>query len=98
VSSGVHAPSDDGYIRVWDLTSGRMLQTIPVGGPVRNIEFVADQHVMATAADGPLLTFTLDVDELHDIARARLTRGFTAEECDAYELDPCTTLATMRDG
>jgi WD40 repeat protein len=89
--------SDDGTMKVWDLPSGRLLQTIPVGGPVRNVEFVADRHVLASTP-GPLSIFTLDVDELLDIARDRLTRGFAPEECVAYDLDPCPTLAAMQDG
>jgi WD40 repeat protein/DNA-binding SARP family transcriptional activator len=89
--------SDDGTLKVWDLPSGRLLQTIPVGGPARNVEFVADHHVLASTP-GPLSIFTLNVDELLDIARDRLTRGFAPEECVAYDLDPCPSLAAMQDG
>lgn len=88
--------NDDGTLKVWDLPSGRLLQTIPVGGPARNVEFVADHHVLASTP-GPLWIFTLDVDELLDIARDRLTRGFAPEECLTYDLDPCPTLTAMQD-
>jgi WD40 repeat protein/DNA-binding SARP family transcriptional activator len=96
-SRTIVSASNDRTMRVWDLPSGRLLQTIPVGGPVYSVEFVADQHVLATTP-GPLTIFTLDVDELLGIARDRLTRGFAAEECVAYDLDPCPTLEAMRDG
>jgi WD40 repeat protein len=96
-SRTIVSASNDRTMRVWELPSGRLLQTIPVGGPVYNVEFVADQHVLASTP-GPLTIFTLDVDELLRIARDRLTRGFAPEECVAYELDPCPTLAAILDG
>jgi hypothetical protein len=45
-----------------------------------------------------LTVFTLDVEELLGIARDRLTRGFTPEECVAYDLDPCPSLTAVRAG
>ena len=39
---------------------------------------------------------TLDPNELVDIARLRISRSFTTDECDFYRLDPCPTLTDMR--
>jgi WD40 repeat protein/DNA-binding SARP family transcriptional activator len=94
-SRTIVSASNDRTMRVWELPSGRLLQTIPVGGPVYNVEFVADQHVLASTP-GPLTIFTLDVEELLGIARDRLTRGFAPEECAAYDIDPCPSLAALR--
>jgi hypothetical protein len=43
------------------------------GGPTR-----AGIHIWA-----------LEVDELVEIARARLQRDFTAVECETHHIDPC---------
>jgi WD40 repeat protein/DNA-binding SARP family transcriptional activator/energy-coupling factor transporter ATP-binding protein EcfA2 len=91
----IASASDDGSIRIWDLATGQLLQTIQVGGSVRNIAFLDDYRLLVTGAEGPLLVVTLDLDELLAIARDRLTRGFNPEECAAYELDPCPTLASL---
>jgi WD40 repeat protein len=96
-SRTIVSASNDGTMRVWELPSGRLLQTIPVGGPVYNVEFVADRHVLASTP-GPLTVFTLDVEELLGIARDRLTRGFAPKECVAYDLDPCPSLTAVRAG
>jgi hypothetical protein len=55
---------------------GERRQLDPDRGSVRNIAFLGDHHLLATGAEGPLLVVTLDLDELLDIARDRLTRGF----------------------
>jgi WD40 repeat protein/DNA-binding SARP family transcriptional activator/energy-coupling factor transporter ATP-binding protein EcfA2 len=96
-SRSIVSASNDGTLKVWELPSGRLLQTIPIGGPARNVEFVADRHVLASTP-GPLSIFTLDLGELLDIARDRLTRGFAPEECLAYDLDPCPSLAAVQRG
>jgi WD40 repeat protein len=81
-----------GAVRVWDLQSGKPLQAIPFGDiPIENVEFLDDRHFLVVPANGgDVLTMTLDVDELLRIARSRLTRRFTQEECRTYlHLDAC---------
>jgi hypothetical protein len=77
---------------VWDLQSGKPLQAIPFGDiPIENVEFLDDRHLLVVPANGgDVLTMTLDVDELLRIARSRLTRRFTQEECRTYlHIDTC---------
>jgi WD40 repeat protein len=79
----------DGSVRVYDAQSCNLLQTIPVGGDVTNVEFVNDDHVLAVPRSGPGYIVTTDVNELLHLAEDRLTRTFTREECDTYRIDPC---------
>jgi WD40 repeat protein/DNA-binding SARP family transcriptional activator len=88
--------SDDGSIRQWEVDSGRLLQTISMSGPARNVAFLDDHHLLATGAQGPMVVLTLELDELLATARDRLTRGFSDEECSVYALDPCPTLRDLR--
>ena len=46
----------------------------------------------------PARVVTIDTDELLEIARNSLTRGFTEDECDRYKFDPCPTLEQVRSG
>ena len=66
--------------------------TIPrdnLGGAVlASVDVVGDQ-VVFSPIPGPIQVLTLDFDELLVIARERLNRGFTQEECVQYLIDPC---------
>jgi hypothetical protein len=53
---------------------------------------------LVEAAEGSLHLLTLDVDELVQIARSRLTRTLTDTECDTYRFDPCPTLEAIKTG
>jgi DNA-binding transcriptional MerR regulator len=45
----------------------------------------ADGRLLATAGDdGTIRVYTLRVEDLLELARHRLTRGLTAEECQKY--------------
>ena len=46
-------------------------------------------HIVSFFPDGVLRVFTLDTDELISIARSRLTKGLTQDECATFGLDPC---------
>lgn len=47
-------------------------------------------HVTLASAGGILLTYTLDIDELVDIARDRVTRALTDAECQTFlRTDTC---------
>lgn len=41
---------------------------------------------------------TSDMPELLTIARNRVTRGFTADECATSHIDPCPDLEAIRGG
>jgi serine/threonine protein kinase/DNA-binding SARP family transcriptional activator/WD40 repeat protein len=81
-----------GLVRIWDLRSRKPLQDLPFGDkPIENVEFLDNRHLLVGPANGPdVQIVTLDVDELLWIARSRLTRGFTQEECRTYlHVDTC---------
>jgi WD40 repeat protein len=81
-----------GLVRIWDLRSGKPLQDLPFGDvPIENVEFLDNRHLLVAPATGPdVQIVTLDIDELIRIARSRLTRGFTQEECRTYlHVDTC---------
>ena len=86
------ASSDStGLVRIWDLSTGEALQGIPLQQQVQNVEFVDERHLLVTPTDGPdAYVMTVDVDELLEIARSRVTRDLTDEECQTYlHVDAC---------
>lgn len=79
----------DGIARLWNLADGQLTQTIPVVS--RGLGFLEGalrfapngRHILATDA-GRLMVHTTDVGELVEIARSRVTRTLSAEECERY--------------
>jgi WD40 repeat protein len=93
----------DGFVRVWDVETRALVHQIPVsrdGTGLGGVAFVGDgRHVAVTHPDtGEVRVVTIDTDELFDIARTKLTRGFTDTECATYRIDPCPTLEEIRAG
>lgn len=92
----------DGFAKVWDLETGGLLHDIQVSEDDRGqaIAFANDdRHLLVSVAGGPLAIYTLDEDELFEIARDRLVRGFTESECLQYFPDTdCPTLEEMKAG
>jgi len=83
----------DGTLRVWDAADGSELLAISLSSAsLGDVAFFPDgDRIAASSVDGNLWVVTLDTDELADIAHDRLTRGFTADECVRYHIDPCPT-------
>jgi WD40 repeat protein len=87
----------DGIARLWNLTDGRLTQTIPVvsrglGVNEGALRFAPNgRHILVTDG-GMLMVHTTDVAELLEIARSRVTRALTAEECDRH-LQDCPSSA-----
>jgi DNA-binding SARP family transcriptional activator/WD40 repeat protein len=90
--------SSDGFVRVWDTATGSLVHEIPFGDTqVQGVAFVDDQRLAVTLEEGNLLIVTTDVDELLDLVRSTLTRGFTATECAKFGFDDnCPTLVDLR--
>lgn len=92
----------DGFVRVWDVETRTLVHQIPVsdGTVVGGVAFMQNGNHVAVAHNeaGALLLLTIDNDELLDIARTRVTRGFTETECSTYQIDPCPTLEEIRSG
>jgi WD40 repeat protein len=76
----------DGTARLWDAATGRDLLTLAVpGGGVTGVAFSPDGTRLATATrDGTARILLLQIDELIALAKSRLTRSLTLEECQRY--------------
>jgi WD40 repeat protein len=72
--------------KVWDLRTARQLLTLTRSTRfLTAIAFSPDGSRLATGSrDGTVRIYVLPVDELMAVARARLTRGWTKEECAQY--------------
>ena len=58
---------------------------------VFGVSFSPDGNHLATAgADGTVRTYTLGLDDLVDLARSRVTRSLTEDECRTFlHMDAC---------
>jgi WD40 repeat protein/DNA-binding SARP family transcriptional activator/tRNA A-37 threonylcarbamoyl transferase component Bud32 len=82
----------DGVVRVWDTTSGEQVLELrgeATGGragfsPAGQVRFSPDGSMLATQAGGMVRIWALDIDDLLEIARGKVTRSLTDEECRLY--------------
>jgi WD40 repeat protein/class 3 adenylate cyclase len=76
----------DGTAKLWDAATGREKLTLfGHDGPVNTVAFSPDGRFLATAsADGTVSLHLLPIDDLRDLARERVTRSLTDEECRQY--------------
>lgn len=75
--------SNDGILKLWEITTGRELLTLPgVGGAA----FSSDMGRLATMNrnDLTLRMYVLRIEDLITLAKSRLTRSLTIEECKKY--------------
>lgn len=80
------ATSGSDGIKIWDLSSGQELLNLQghTGG-VPDLAFSPDGTRLATASqDGTARLYLLEIDELVSLARSRVTRALTKEECQQY--------------
>lgn len=64
--------SNDGTARVWDAATGAQLLVLDLGSSVETVDF------------SPARVYVLPVEQLISLARARLTRTWTADECRRF--------------
>ena len=76
----------DGTAKLWDLATGREVLTLFGHDLVVNtVTFSPDGRFLATVSgDGTVALHLLPIDELRDLARERVTRTLTDEECRQY--------------
>jgi WD40 repeat protein/DNA-binding SARP family transcriptional activator len=83
---------EDGTARIWEVPTGRLLHTFfGHSGGVTSVAISPDGKTLATSGlDGTLREYVLDVDELIELASARLTRSLSDPECQRYlHVSPC---------
>jgi WD40 repeat protein/DNA-binding SARP family transcriptional activator len=77
---------DDGYLRLWDADDGALV--LSVGNGLLSHTSVAltkDGGVMAASAtDGTVRLYLMRIDDLVRLARSRVTRSLTSEECRIF--------------
>lgn len=62
------AAGDDAAVRVWDLSSGRLLHTMSGhSGPVRGLRFLDDAHLITTSMDRTLQIHTIGEPEKRSV-------------------------------
>jgi WD40 repeat protein len=84
--------SSDRTTRIWDMTNGKELLTLPMGGLLgpTNLAFSPDGKILlasvdySNAGDFDTRIFLLDSQDLVALAKTRVTRTLTPEECQKY--------------
>jgi WD40 repeat protein/basic membrane lipoprotein Med (substrate-binding protein (PBP1-ABC) superfamily)/transcriptional regulator with XRE-family HTH domain len=88
--------SQDGTIKLWNLAApGTSSTALSVGqhsltlygnaGPVIAVEFSPDgSHLLSVSLDGVVRFYLLNIEDLLDLARSRVTRDLSREECLQY--------------
>jgi WD40 repeat protein len=84
--------SFDGTVRLWDVATGA--ERLALGshqGGATGVTFSPDgTRLVTTSQDGTARVHVLPVEELIALARSRLTRTWTADECRRYfHLEEC---------
>jgi DNA-binding SARP family transcriptional activator/WD40 repeat protein len=77
---------DDGTVRIWDVDEERVTITMPrASAAIVDVAFTPVGNRLAIAsANGVVSLHVLDLEELIELARDRVRRGFTDEECQTY--------------
>ncbi len=87
----VATASRDGTAKVWDAWTGADLLTlygdnVGLGG----LDFSPDSRHLAVGADDAVRVYALRMEDLLTVARARLTRSWTTDECKTFlHLEVC---------
>ncbi len=77
--------SRDGAAKVWDVFAGRELFSLPIGTQLTWLTFSPDGRRLAIAGeDGRVRFYYAMLDDLLALARTRVTRSLTYEECRDY--------------
>jgi WD40 repeat protein len=93
----VATASGDGTARLWDVSIGsaRSKQPLvfynPTAMTVTSVTFSPDgKRLAASSADRTVRIYALPLDEIIAMAKARVTRALTADECRKYlHVDKC---------
>jgi WD40 repeat protein len=84
-SKWIVAASADGTLQMWAAATGENLLSLPVdSGGTGGISFSPDGKRLAVGGKSGIYVFVLPIDELIALAKSRVTRSLTAEECQQY--------------
>lgn len=83
--------SGDGTARVWDAASGVNLLTLPFdSGGGGSVSFSPDGKRLAVGGKSGISIFYLQIQDVIALAKSRVTRTLTQEECQQYlHVDTC---------
>jgi WD40 repeat protein/basic membrane lipoprotein Med (substrate-binding protein (PBP1-ABC) superfamily) len=92
----VATASDDGTTKLWDVSTGEDLLTFfGDGSSLNDVLFSPDGKLLATGGDSGVRVYLLQVDDLIALAKTRVTRRLTTEECKKYlHMDKPTCTST----
>ena len=78
--------SKDRTAKIWDAASGTLITTIsPSAGPIIDVAFSPDGNILALGnEDGVVRFYFVNFKDLAALAKTRITRPFTLEECKTY--------------
>jgi WD40 repeat protein len=82
--------SADGTVKVWDVSNVKELSGNPLtlsghAGAIYRVVFSPDGRRLATACqDGTSRVYALPIEDLVAIAKSRVTRALTADECEKF--------------
>jgi WD40 repeat protein len=81
----------DALAKVWDLETGEEIATFYGNeGQLARIDITPDGTTVAVGSNGLVRIYTVDTEELVALARSRVTRSLTTEECQKYlHVDEC---------
>ncbi len=83
--SRIATVSRDGTTKLWDSVTGNELLTFAGDGSgLNDVTFSPDGKLLATGGDNGVRVYILDIEELTSLARSRVTRELTSEECQKY--------------
>jgi WD40 repeat protein len=84
-STRLASSSPDKTTRIWDLTTRQEVLTLPEGGLYSRLAFSPDGTRLASAnVQGGLHVYLVRMEDLVALAKSRLTRALTPEECQQY--------------
>lgn len=87
--SMVVSGSHDRTARLWDALTGETILILEGHETWPLVELVPERSHLVTSTPGSVRVWTLDVDELIEIARERVPRSLTTAECLTYHFEVC---------
>jgi WD40 repeat protein len=81
------AGATDGRVKLWDVSSGRLVVELRTAVPPNDLAplaFSPSGEYLLYNDGGILRRYLLHADQLIALAKSRLTRGLTADECHQY--------------